>query len=102
MRELSARPVFIQPHHCKPAVARNFFRVAHGDQAIGVAGVSDHQDAHIGSGISLNGLPLADEDFAVNSEQIFPLHAGLARNAANQQRPVDIAESLIEISRRHN
>ena len=33
-------------------------------------------------------LALADENLAVDPEQILALHAGLARHAANEQRPV--------------
>src|SRR6266478_6662030 len=102
VRELRARAVFIQPRHSKPTVARNFLRVVHRDQTIRVTRISDYEHTYIGCGISFDRLTLPDENFAINSEQILPLHAGLARDAANQQRPVDIAESLIEISRGHN
>ena len=100
--ELRARPIFIEPRHGEPAIARNVFCVVHRDQTVGVAGVSDHQYTHIGCGISLDGLTLPDENFAVDPEQIFPFHAGFAGNATNQQRPVDVAEAFIEISRGHN
>ena len=51
LRELRAGAVFIQSRHGEPAVARNFFRVVHRDQAIGVARISDHKHAHIGRSI---------------------------------------------------
>ena len=45
-------------------------RVVHRDKAIGVARVSDDKDAHIFGGIFLNRLSLADENLAVDAEQI--------------------------------
>ena len=38
--------------------------------------------------------------FAVDPEQILPFHAGLARHAPDEQRPVHVAKTFIEIGRR--
>ena len=78
------------------------FRVVHRDQAIGVARISDDEDAHIGGGVFLDRLALADENFAVDAEQIAALHPGFARNAADEQRPVHVAKSFVEIGRRRD
>ena len=50
----------------------------------------------------LHGLPLANEDFPVNPQQILTFHAGFARDAANQQSPVHPFETLIKAGRRHD
>src|SRR5437899_1823053 len=44
---------------------------------------------------------LITENLAVDPEQIFPLHAGLARNTSDQQRPINIAKAFIEICSGH-
>ena len=62
-------------------------------------GIADDEDAHIGGGVLLDRLALADENFAVDAEQIPAFHPGFARNAADEQRPVHIAKSFIEIGR---
>jgi hypothetical protein len=46
-----ARAIFIQPRHGEPTMARNLFRVVHGDQTVGVAWISDQQHAHIGGSV---------------------------------------------------
>ncbi len=102
VRELGAGTIFIETRHGKPAIVWNFFGVVHRDQAICVAWISDHKHAHIGRGVLLNGLALADENPAVDPEQIFAFHSGFARHAANEQSPVHIAESFIEIGCRHD
>ena len=75
LRELRLGAIFVQPSHGEPAIARDFFRVVHRDQAIGVAWISDHEDAHVGRSIFLNRLALADENLAVDAEQILAFHA---------------------------
>ncbi len=67
LRELRFAAIFVQPCHGKPALARDRLRVIHRDQAIGVAGVSNHQDANIGGGIFFNRLPLADKNLPVDA-----------------------------------
>jgi hypothetical protein len=48
---MRARAIFIQPRHGEPTMARNLFRVVHGDQTVGAAWISDHQHAHIGDSV---------------------------------------------------
>ena len=99
MRELRAGAVLVQPRHGKPVIARDVFRVIHSDQTIGIAWISNHEHAHIGCSIFLDRLTLSDKNLAVNPQQVLAFHAGLARNTPDQQRPVHIAKTLVEISR---
>ena len=102
LRELRAGAVLVQSRHGEPAVARNFFRVVHRNQTIGVAWISDYEHAHVGRRIFLNRLTLPDENLAVDPEQILPFHARLARHASDEQGPVHVAKALIEIGRRRH
>ena len=52
------------------------------------------RESHILCGIFFNRLALADENFAVDSKQIASLHAGLAGNATDKQRPVHVAKAF--------
>ena len=72
----------------------------HGDQAIRIAGIAHHQDAHVRGGVFLQRLALADEDLAVDAEQILALHAGLAWHAADEQRPIHVAKAFLDIGGR--
>ena len=47
-------------------------------------------------------LALADEDLAVDAEQVLALHAGFARRGADQQRPVHAAEPFVEVRGDHH
>src|SRR5262249_3471322 len=100
--ELGSRAVFVQSRHREPAVAWNLPRVVHCDQTIRIAWIPDNEDTHIGGSITLNRLTLADENFAIDAEQIFTLHTGFAWHTAHEQGPVDIAKSFIEICGRDN
>ena len=73
-------------------------RIVHADQRIGVAGIADDEHAHVAGGVLLNRLALADENFAVRAEQILALHAGLARRGADEQAPVHVLETFVEIA----
>ena len=53
-------------------------------------------------GVFGDSLALAGENFTVDAEQIFALHALLARHGADQQRPIHIAEAFVEIGRGHD
>ncbi len=74
--------------------SRGISRIVHRDEAIRVARIADHEDAHIRRRIFLDGLSLADENFPVDAEQIVALHAGLARHAADEQAPSSRREIL--------
>ena len=77
-------------------------RVVHGDEAIGVARIADDEHADVAGGVLLDGLALADENLAVDAEQILAFHAGFARHAADEQRPVHALETFVEIGGRHD
>src|SRR5262249_37641995 len=100
MRELSTGAVFIQPRHGEPAVARNFLGVVHRDQAIRVTRIAHDQYPHVGIGVSLDGLTLADKDLAVDAEEVLALHSRLPWHASDEQSPIDVPKSFIEIRRR--
>src|SRR6201987_89676 len=93
--------VFVQARHGKPAIARDAFGVVHSDQAIGVTRVADDQDSNVWSGIFLDGLTLAHEDFAIHTKQIFAFHSLLARYASDQKSPVYVWEAFPEVARGH-
>ena len=78
-------------------IARDLRRVVHRDEAIRVARIADDEDADVRRGIFLDCLTLADEDFAVNTKEVFPLHALFSGNAADEQSPVHTAKSFIEV-----
>ena len=46
-RQLGFGAVFVQAGHGKEPIARHVGRIVHGDEAIGVARIADHQDAHV-------------------------------------------------------
>jgi len=56
-----------------------------------------HGDADVAGGGALDGLALAYENLSVDPQQVFTLHAGLARDAADQERPVDTSKSLVKV-----
>src|ERR1035441_4725714 len=94
--------VLVQAGHGIEPVARNVRRVVHGNQAIRVAGVAHHQDAHVRRGVLLERLALTDKDLAVDAKQILALHAGLAGHAADEQGPVHAAKAFLDVGRCHD
>lgn len=46
----------------------------------------------------MDGLALADEDFAVYIEEVFALHAGATGDTADEEGPVGTAESFVDIA----
>ena len=95
--ELSLGAVFIKTRHRKEPVVGHVRRVVHGDQAVSVAGVADHQHARIAGGVVVDGLALAGKNLAVDAQQIAALHAVLTRYTADEQRPVGAIEAGIQI-----
>ena len=96
--ELSGGPVLIESRHGEPAISRDVGSIVHRDKAVGVARVSNHKDANIGSSRTLNGLPLPRKDLSIDAEQVSALHTCLARDAPDKQGPVGVAETLVEIA----
>jgi hypothetical protein len=81
-RELRFGAVFVEASHGVETVARDLGRVVHRDEAIGVAGIADDEDTDVRRSIFLDGLALAGEDFAVDAEEVFALHALFSRDTA--------------------
>ena len=73
--KLSSRPVFIKTSHCKPTLAGYIRCIIHGDEAVRIAWIANHQNSHVRSSIIIDGLALAGKYFAINSQKISPLHA---------------------------
>src|SRR5437763_5018731 len=88
--------VFVEARRGEKAVARNFRGIIHGDEAIGIAGVSHNMDANILGRVFLENLALTDENFAIDPEQVLSLHAGFSGHAADEQRPIYAAKALVE------
>src|SRR5579859_1329431 len=94
--------VLIEPGHGKKSISRYTGCVAHGDEAIRIAGIAHNQYAYVSGGASLNRLALAYENLTVDAQKVLPLHAGLARHAAHQQCPIHTSEPFIERGRRYH
>ena len=99
-RELRLGAVLVEPRHREPAVGRHVRCVAPRDQAVRVARVADHEDAHVVGGVGVDRLTLRLEDLAVHREQVAALHALLARDGPDEQRPGRAVESGLEVARR--
>jgi hypothetical protein len=96
--ELRFGAVFVKASHGVETVARDLGGVVHRDEAIGVAGIANDENADVLRRVLLDGLALAGEDFAVDAEEVFALHALLSRNAADEQSPVHTAKAFVKIS----
>ena len=66
--ELSLGAVFIQTCHGKEPLIRHLRCIIHGDQAVGVAGVAHYQNAYVTCGVVVDGLTLAGENLAINTQ----------------------------------
>jgi len=92
-RDLGLGPVLVQAGHRQPAVGGDARRIAVGDHGVGVAGVGHDQHTDVTRRVVVDGPALLHEDLAVGRDQIGAIHAGGARFAASQQRPVGIPEA---------
>ena len=101
LRELRLGTVFVERGHGEETVLRHAGRVVRGDERIRVARIADHEHAHIARGVLGDGVALAGENFAVDAEQVFALHARLARHGADEQRPVHTFETFVEVRSGH-
>ena len=80
-----------------PPVRGHVFPVLVRDQAVRVARVADHQNAHVARSVLGDGLPLTDEDGTVLADQVFPLLARAARGGAHQQGVVAPGEGYVRV-----
>jgi hypothetical protein len=88
----------VEARHGEPAVGGDLRRVLLGDEAVGVAGVADHEHAYVIRCVAGDGLALGFEDAAVDVEQVATLHAGLAGDRADEQGPGRAVEGHVEVS----
>src|SRR2546423_876071 len=61
---------------------------------------ADDEHAHVARRVVVDGLTLGLEDAAVDREQVAALHACLARDRADEQRPRRAVERSLEVSGR--
>ena len=94
--------VLIETCHGMPAALGHAGRITHGNEAVRVARITDHEDVDVVSGITLNRLPLPDEDLPIDAKEILALHSGLTRHASHKEGPVGSAEAMIQIRGRLN
>ena len=100
--QLGLGPVLVEAGHGEPPVGGNLGRIGAGDQAVGVAGVADDQDADVGRGVLGDGPALGLEDAAVDTEQVAALHTRLAGHRADQQGPRGAVEGGLEVGGGHD
>ena len=87
LRQLRLGAVLVEARHREPAVGGDVGRVGAGDQAVRVARVADDEHADVARRVVVDGLALGPEDPAVDREQVAALHARLAGDRADEQRP---------------
>ena len=99
--ELGLGAIFIERGHGEETILRNAGRVVRGDERIGVARIADDEHANVARGVLGDGIALAGENFSVDAEKVFALHALLARHGADEQRPVHALEAFVKVRGRH-
>src|SRR5581483_2289158 len=99
VRELALGPVLVEAGHREPAVGRHVLGVRARDETVRVAGVADDEHAHVVRGVLRDRLPLRLEDPTVHVEQVAALHAGLAGDRPDEQRPARAVERGVEVRR---
>jgi hypothetical protein len=73
------------------------WRVAAGNQCVGVCGVADDKYANVAIRVIVDGLALYREDRSVGLQQVLALHAGAARACTYQQCVVAVFEGNVRI-----
>ena len=91
-RELRQRTVVVEPQHCGEILFRQRRRGFHGDVAVGIGRVSDHQHLDPAASHGIERLALLDENLRVLEQKILSLHARAARPRADQQRDIGVLE----------
>ena len=97
LRELGLGAVLIKAGHGEELLVGNVGCALHGDEAVGVAGVADNEDADAGFSVVVDRFALADKDFAVDPEEVGALHALLAGDGSDEECPVDVLEAFAEV-----
>ena len=98
--ELGLGPILVEAGHREPALFRHLGGRVHGDETVGIAGIADDEGAHVRSGVLRDSLTLSGENLAVDAEEILALHSRLARHTANEQGPVHVVKTDIEVGGR--
>jgi len=88
--ELRLGAVLVQPGHGEEVLRGQAAGGTERDEGVGVAGITHDQDLDALLGVARDGLALADEDLAVDAEEVLALHAVLAGHGADEQAPVGV------------
>ncbi len=91
--ELCLGAVLVEAGHGEELLVGNAGCTLHGDEAVGVAGVANNQDADAWLCVVVDRLALPDKDFAVDPEEVGSLHALLAGDGSDEECPVDVLEA---------
>ncbi len=89
--------ILVQPRHSEPAIGRNFWSVAHRDQAIRITRIAHHQDADIVRSCRLNRLTRVGKDRTIDADQVSTFHSLLTGNTADTNDKVTILEADVEM-----
>ena len=102
LRELALGPILVETSHGEKAVVRDPGSIAHGDEAIRVAGITHHEDPDVTGRTSGDGFTLPRENFPVDAEEVCSLHTGFARDGSDEQGPIGALEAFIQIAGGNN
>ena len=78
--KLALGTIFVQSRHCEPAVTGNIRCIIHGNQAVGIAGITYHNYSYVAAGVLINCFSLAYKNSAVDLQQVVAFHTGFSRN----------------------
>ncbi len=93
------RTIVVQARHRRPAFRRDIATVVVRDQAVGIAGIANNQNANIRRGIGCQGLPLGNKDLGIFAEEILAFHSLQSWEGPHQERPVAVLERAVGIVR---
>ena len=97
-RELGLGAILIEASHRKEVFGRHAAGGTQSDEGVGVARITDDEDLDALLGVTGDGFTLANEDLAVDAEEILTLHTILAGHGTDQQTPVSVLEAFVEIA----
>jgi hypothetical protein len=97
-RELRLGAILVEASHREEVFGRHAASGTQSDEGVGIAGITDDEDLDGLLGVTRDGFALADEDLAVDAEEILTLHAIFAGHRANEQTPVSVLEAFVEVA----
>ena len=100
--QLAERTVVVQSGHGAEPLARDVWRVSHGNEAVGVGRVTDDDHADIGSRADIERLALSDKDGRIGAEKVGALHARSPRSGAHEERPVGALKGRFGLIGQHH